>query len=186
MTLDPKAAAATLGEIDAIGKMVRQSAFYRRASLIMILWGALVALGNLATWASPRQAGTVWTAVYVVGFAGHIALGFLDRRNATPPRPFQWRVFTAFFLFFAFGVLWSQGVAHFDGRQMSVFWPTYFMLAYILVGLWAGMALIVIGGAVTALTLFGFVFISGPWFEPWMALVNGGGLVLGGLWMRRA
>ena len=37
MTLDPKAAAATLGEIDAIGKMVRQSAFYRRASLIMIL-----------------------------------------------------------------------------------------------------------------------------------------------------
>jgi len=25
----------------------------------------------------------------------------------------------------------------------------------------------------------------GAWFEPWMALVNGGGLVLGGLWMRR-
>jgi hypothetical protein len=32
--------------------------------------------------------------------------------------------------------------------------------------------------------LVGYFFL-GPWFEPWMAVVNGGGLVLGGLWMRR-
>ena len=27
--------------------------------------------------------------------------------------------------------------------------------------------------------------VIGTWFDLWMALVNGGGLVLGGLWMRR-
>jgi hypothetical protein len=58
------------------------------------------------------------------------------------------------------------------------------MLIYTVVGLWFGLAFVVIGVGVTVLTLIGYFFI-GAWFEPWMALVNGGGLILGGLWMRR-
>ena len=42
-----------------------------------------------------------------------------------------------------------------------------------------------IGAAVIALTLIGYLW-AGPWFELWMAFVNGGGLLLGGLWMRRS
>ena len=82
-------------------------------------------------------------------------------------------------------LLWTQGFARFSPRQMGAFWPTYFMLAYALVGLWAGRALIVIGLGVSAATALAFAY-AGDWFEPWMALVNGGGLALGGLWMRRA
>ncbi|TQF39737.1 hypothetical protein UNPF46_12005 [Bradyrhizobium sp. UNPF46] len=41
-----------------------------------------------------------------------------------------------------------------------------------------------IGLGVTALTLIGYVYI-GEAFPLWMAFVNGGGLILGGLWMRR-
>ena len=37
---------------------------------------------------------------------------------------------------------------------------------------------------VSALTLIGFFYI-GEAFPLWMAFVNGGGLILGGLWMRR-
>ena len=184
MTIDPKAAAAALSDIDAVGAMVRQSVFYRRASLIMILWGGLVALGYLAEWLFPLQAGTVWVCVYVLGFTGNVALPAVDRRGDSARR-FDWRLFAAFFLFFFFGFLWSQGIAHFSPRQLGAFWTSYFMLAYMLAGLWAGRALIVIGCGVTALTMLGFVY-AGPWFSPWMALVNGGGLVLGGLWMRRA
>ena len=184
MTIDPKSAAAALSDIDAVGAMVRQSVFYRRASLIMILWGVLTGLGYLATWLWPRQAGWVWACVYFLGFIGSFVILAIEKRG-TPSRRFDWRIFAAYFLFFFFGFLWSQGLGHFNGRQMSAFWPTYFMLAYMLVGLWAGRALIVIGFGVTALTLIGFVY-AGPWFEPWMALVNGGGLILGGLWMRRA
>ncbi len=39
--------------------------------------------------------------------------------------------------------------------------------------------------AVTVLTLAGFLWL-GEAFDLWMAFVNGGGLVLGGLWMRRS
>ena len=48
-----------------------------------------------------------------------------------------------------------------------------------------GGAFVVIGTAIIALTLIGY-FFAGPWFELWMALVNGGGLLLGGFWMRRS
>jgi len=41
------------------------------------------------------------------------------------------------------------------------------------------------GMAVSALTLIGYFFV-GDAFDLWMAFVNGGGLVLGGLWMRRS
>lgn len=42
----------------------------------------------------------------------------------------------------------------------------------------------VFGVAITALTLIGYFFI-GEAFPLWMGFVNGGGLILGGLWMRR-
>ena len=43
---------------------------------------------------------------------------------------------------------------------------------------------VAIGLSITALTLIGYFYV-GEWFEPWMAVVNGGGFILGGMWMRR-
>ena len=54
-----------------------------------------------------------------------------------------------------------------------------------MVGLWVGYAFVAIGLGISALTLIGYFFV-GYWFPLWMAVVNGGGLVLGGLWMRRS
>jgi hypothetical protein len=44
---------------------------------------------------------------------------------------------------------------------------------------------VAIGLSIGALTLIGY-FFSGDVFDLWMAVVNGGGLILGGLWMRRS
>jgi hypothetical protein len=41
-----------------------------------------------------------------------------------------------------------------------------------------GLAGLVLAGLIASLL--------GEWFHLWMAVVNGGGLVLGGLWMRRS
>jgi hypothetical protein len=59
------------------------------------------------------------------------------------------------------------------------------MLPYVMTGFWFGRVFVVIGMSVIALTLLGY-FLAGPWFTLWMAVVNGGGLLLGGLWMRRS
>ena len=68
---------------------------------------------------------------------------------------------------------------------MDAFWPIYFMMVYTIAGLWFGYAFVAIGVGITALPLIGY-FFAGDWFNLWMAVVDGGGLMLGGLWMRRS
>jgi hypothetical protein len=183
-SIDAKEAASALSDIASIAHRVRQSTTYNLASLMLILWGVLVFAGNVATYLWPQQGGYIWIVANALGFLGSCAIGAFESRR-TKLRNFDLRAVAAFLLFFAFGILWSIGLGHFTPRQLGVFWPTYFMMIYTIVGLWVGWAFVAIGLGITALTLIGY-FFSGPWFDLWMAMVNGGGLILGGLWMRRS
>ena len=77
-------------------------------------------------------------------------------------------------------------LGHYGPRELGAFWPIYFMLFYTIGGLWFGHAFVAIGLGITVLTLIGYFFVDGAAFLLWMAVVNGGGLILGGLWMRRS
>jgi hypothetical protein len=182
-SIDPKEAASALSDIDSIGRRVRQSLIYNLASMIMILWGALVFAGNITSFLWPRAAGLAWLAVYAAGIAGSLAISALGYAR-TRIRTVDTRMLIAFLLFLAFG-MFTCWLGHFTPRQMGTFWAIYFMLIYIIAGLWVGQAFVAIGVSITALTLIGYFFV-GAWFEPWMAAVNGGGLILGGLLMRRS
>jgi hypothetical protein len=182
-SIDAKEAASALSDIASIAHRVRQSTTYNLASLMLILWGVLVFAGNVATYLWPQQGGYIWIVANALGFLGSCAIGAFEGRR-TKLRNFDLRAVAAFLLFFAFGILWSIGLGHFTPRQLGVFWPTYFMMVYTVVGLWVGSAIVAIGLGITTLTLIGY-FFSGDAFDLWMAVVNGGGLVLGGLWMRR-
>jgi len=181
--IDSKQASEALAEIDDIVQRVRQSELYQLASLAAVWWGVLVFAGNIATWLWPIHAGYTWVGVNAVGVAGLIAL-----RVFNPPRShhpgFEIRFPQMFVLFFAFGYICTNVIGHFGPRELGAFWPIYFMLFYVLAGLWFGYAFVAIGLGITALTLIGFFYI-GEAFPLWMAFVNGGGLILGGLWMRR-
>jgi hypothetical protein len=180
--IDSQQASEALADINAIARRVRQSRIYNLASLLMTMWGALVFVGNIASFAWPRSAGYIWIAVNVVGLAGSFAVSAFTYAR-TGVRTFDLRTLMAFLLFFAFGIA-TCVLGHFGPRELGVFWAIYFMLFYTIAGLWVGMAFVVIGVGISALTLIGYL-LAGSWFEPWMAVVNGGGLVLGGLWMRR-
>jgi hypothetical protein len=183
--IDSKEAREALSEIDEMVRRVRQSQTYDIASLTMILWGALVFAGNIATWLWPREGDYFWIAVYVAGLAGMFAISALTQ-SRTSVRSFDLRVLVAYLLFFAFGYFCSALLGHFTPRQQGTFWPIYFMLFYSMAGLWFGYAFIAIGVCISALTLIGYYFVAGFSFLPWMAVVNGGGLILGGFWMRRS
>ena len=183
-SIDAKEAASALSDIEDISRRVRRSQIYELASQIMIMWGVLIIAANLATWASPRYAGSIWIGVNTLGVLGTTVLSTSGgprsgARRADPRR------LAAFLLFFAFGYFCSGMLGHFGGRQMDAFWPIYFMLFYVLAGLWLANAFVVIGLSITALILIGYFFVEGAVFSLWMALFHGGGLVLGGLWMRR-
>jgi hypothetical protein len=182
--IDPREAASALSDIDSIVHRVRQSTIYNLASLMLIMWGALTFAGYLVTWLSPRNSGYAWIAVYVAGIAGSFAISAFGYAR-TRIRTFDFRTFAAFLLFIASGIFISRWLGHFTPRQMGTFWPIYFMLVYTLAGLWVGQAFVAIGLSIITLTLIGYFYI-GDAFDLWMAFVNGGGLVLGGLWMRRS
>jgi hypothetical protein len=182
-SIDPKEAASALSDIESIARRVRQSTMYRLSSLLTILWGVLVFAGDIASFLWPGSAGLIWISVYVVGIAGSFVISAAGY-SRTGVRTVDVRMLLAYLLFIAFG-LFCCWLGHFTAaRQIGTFWPIYFMLVYSIVGLWVGYTFVAIGLSITALTLIGYFFV-GDWFEPWMAVVNGGGLILGGLWMRR-
>jgi hypothetical protein len=183
MSIESREAAAALDDIAQISRRVRQSTVYRISSLLIIMWGVLVFAGNLATWLSPDTAGYAWLAVDIAGIVGSFAVSALDHVR-TGIRSFDLRTLAALLLFFAFGFFCTEVLGHFTPRQQGAFWPIYFMLFYSVAGLWFGYAFIAIGLGITALTLVGYFFI-GEAFPLWMAFVDGGGLILGGFWMRR-
>jgi hypothetical protein len=182
--MDSRQASSALAQIEEIGARVRQSLFYRRTSAMLILWGALTFVGHLGTFFTPQLSRYSWIAIMILGIGGSVAIGRVTAKSEGVNN-FNVRIFAAFVIFIAFGFVWSVGIGQFGARQLGAFWTSYFMLPYILLGLWLGWAFVAIGTAVMALTFIGY-FYSGDWFALWMAFVNGIGLILGGVWMRRS
>jgi len=181
--IDARQAAQTLSDIDDIVRRVRQSRTYDVASRMIILWGVLVLAGNLANYPWPRQAAYIWIGVNVVGTVGSLAIAFSFARRKSGQR-IGGRILLAFVLIFSFGILCSCVLGHFGPREMATFWPIYSMLFYCIAGLWFGYAFLALGLGISALVLIGYFFITGDGFLLWMAAVNGGGLIVSGLWMR--
>lgn len=181
--IDSREAQAALDDIQDMVARVRQSRTYDIASQIMIVAGVMVLAGNIATYVAPRYAYYIWPGINALNVIAVAVISVLSYRR-TGVRAFDFRVFAAFLLFYGFGILCVSVLGHFGWRELSVFWPVYFMLFYCLAGLWFGRAFLTIGLSITALTLIGYFFIGGGLFMLWMAAVNGGGLMLSGFWMR--
>src|SRR4051812_14932431 len=183
-SIDAKEAASALSDITSIAHRVRRSTIYKISSLVLIMWGVVSCVGYVLTYLSPHTARYSWIALFVGGIAGWIAISAIQRKQSGV-RSLDLRMLTGFALFVAFG-LFTCLLGQFGPRQLSTFWPIYFMLAYTIPGLWTGVAFVVIGLSISAATLIGYVFVEGSAFSLWMAFVSGGGLILGGLWMRRS
>jgi hypothetical protein len=182
MTINPSEASAMLADVEAVIGKVKQSRSYRLAGLVMILWGVIVVAGNILAALSPRWAGWSWLAADSLGALLTVLLIW---RSSPAGEAISTRLIAAFALFFLFGLVWSASIGRFGPRELDAFWPTLFLFGYALVGIWFGAVFCAIGLGLTALILAGY-FWSGDWFTLWLAVFNGGGLILCGAWMRRA
>jgi hypothetical protein len=181
VTLNADEAGAALADIESIASRVKQSSIYRTSGLILIGWGALVAVGNLAEPFAGRWAGGIWIALNLLGVAMTIFLLSRSRQGGGAPI----RTMAAFALFFAFGLAWSLLLGKMGPREQDAFWPTLFLFGYALAGLFFGRAFTLLGIGLAALILAGYEWV-GAGLGVYLAAVNGGGLMLCGYWMRRA
>ncbi|MEA2773954.1 MAG: hypothetical protein QOD93_6916 [Acetobacteraceae bacterium] len=185
MTVDRESAATSLTAIEQAERRTTQAIFYGIASSFLILWGVVTAAGYAFGQVYPGYAHIVWPVLTVLGLAVTVAMVARNRDGLTATRSeMGGRLVSAQIALIGFGVLAVMILGPFSGRQLDAFWPLLFMLGYVLVGIWVGRFFVLCGVAIAALTIAGFWW-SGPWFSLWMAVVNGGGLILGGLWLRR-
>jgi len=184
MTIDPGEAASSLRDIAAVERRTREAVFYAGSSTIFIMWGVLVACGYGATELYPRSAATTWLAVTGLGCAATAAIVAL-RMRAHPGESRDWRIIWAMAAFAVFGAAWAYLLGPVVPRPMMyAFQPSLALLGVILLGLWLGRFFVILGLAGLALIVVGYLQPE-PWLRFWMAAVQSGTFILGGLWLRR-
>jgi hypothetical protein len=184
MTIDPSEAATSLQDIANIEQRTREALFYSGSSAIFILWGALVAVGYGLTGLYPRSAQTIWLAVPAVGAVATVAIVAMRRRACAGERR-DWRVIWAMTLLMAFGATWSYLLGRLAPPPlMYAFQPSLALVAVILLGLWLGRSFVLLGVAGLVLIAFGYLQDE-PWMRLWMAAVQSGTFIVGGIWLGR-
>ena len=185
MTIDPREASATLQDIATVERRTREAIFYGGSSTIFIIWGVLVACGYALTEFAPRRVGLIWLAVVAVGCATTAILIAL-RRRACPDETHDWRLIWAMLTLVAFGTAWAQLLGRVAPYQLLyAFQPSLSLVGLILLGLWLGRAFVVLGLVGLALIGLGYL-LHEPWLRLWMAIMQSGTFILGGIWLGRS
>jgi hypothetical protein len=183
MAISPGQAAAALEEIERTERRTRISGGYATASPHLILWGCLWAVGYAGCGLLPVERwGLIWLPLIVIGAIGSTWFGSRARGVGTGAS--GWRSAGL-----AFSIALFIGATFFlfrtsDPRPYLVFPALVTGLVYALAGTLAGLPrFAAIGAAIAIVTLAGFV--AAPAFTAfWVAIAGGGGLILGGLWLR--
>jgi hypothetical protein len=184
MTVKPKEAAASLRHIATVEQRTREAVFYGGSSAIFIMWGLLVACGYALAELYPKSANAAWLVISAAGCAA-TALIIGLRMRARPHEARDWRIVWAMVALTVYGATWSSLLGPIVPRTMLYgFQPSLFLLGMILAGLWLGRVFIVLGLVGIALMLAGYLQAE-PLFRVWMAVVQSGTLILGGIWLHR-
>lgn len=172
-------AANALRDITQTERKSGEAYGYQRGAPHLIVWGVVWAIGYGLTYFKPGWQLT-WPVLSIAGAVASFWIGSRMRSDVTT----GWRylaTLVAIIIFIAalFSVLPPQ-----NGSQVGAFFPLLVSLFYAIVGIWAGgRRLIVLSALIVVLTLIGFFYLP-QYFALWMAVVGGGGLVVGGLWLR--
>ncbi|SRR5665213_168794 len=184
MPLSPDEAADALRDISKTEQWSSTAYGYRMAAPHLILWGVVWAIGYGATAAKLRW-DPLWLVLVLTGSLGSFWIGWRMSRGRAK-KAFDWRfgaTFVAVVLFISavFVVMPPRTDA-----QIGAFFPILVALYYALIGIWTrGARMLIAGAALAILTLIGFLYLQSQ-FAMWMTIVGGGGLILGGLWLRSA
>lgn len=184
MAISPGQAAAALEEIERTERRTRVSGGYRTGSPYLILWGCMWAIGYVGCGLVPPQDwGWVWLPLIVIGTAGSIWFG--SRPSAARTGASGWRAFGMALTVALFVVATCFIFRVADPLPYLVFPSLVTGLVYGFAGLFSGLPRLVwIGAAVSLIPLFGYV-VTPALTAFWVAAAGGGGLILGGLWLRQ-
>lgn len=179
-------AQAALSDIDNVTRRGMALKGYRHAGPFLMLWGVVWGLGYLGmARLAPEYWGWLWLGLDAVGVVGSLILA-PKRGTESHAAVKPWRMLAGMVACMAFIL-----------AIVAVF-PKTELLPYIaLPGLFVGFLYTVMGvvnaspryvwiGATVFIATLGGYYLWPQYLAEWLALVGGGGLFLGGLWLRSA
>jgi hypothetical protein len=194
MSIDKAEAAAALA---AAGRSEQQSFSlyaYRFNAPMLVLWGIMWMAADLTIAFAPWTPAKVWAwpAASLVGSL--ICVAYYWRYSARKVRSTQtprsriyfWRMMATWLCTGAFIVGVMYVFAPFKWREPHAFWGLLIALLYAVSGVWAGWRLAALGALLGGLVMYAFFGLSDAAYLPFMGIVCGGGMALGGLWLRTA
>ena len=190
MVISSTEAAEALRDIAQTDRRTRVSGAYHVASPHLILWGLIWALGYTGSGLTPPDKwGLVWLPLIAVGVIGAVALGMRAAgRSGAGSGGAGFSAGKATTLALAIGLF--IGSVYYVFQPASplpylVFPALITALIYVLLGGLLGLPRYVwIGAIMFLVTMAGFVWAKSV-LPFWIAAAGGGGLILGGLWMRK-
>jgi hypothetical protein len=177
-------AASALTDIESTAGRSRLLKAYHVSGPILMTWGVIWALGYSAMGLlPPAQWGLVWLVLDVIGIVATILLARAGKSGAKAGQ--GWKIGASVVTIMAFMTA-TYAVFQPTSVDPAIVYPGLMTgLVYAGVGIAFAPRYLWIGAAVFAASLVGYFFFH-PWLAFWMAAVGGGGLLVSGLWLRRA
>jgi len=187
MTISKAEAASALTDIEDVRRRTTSAVEYERASPLLIVWGVVWLLGYFACGALPINLwGLAWLPLVVLGTAASIRVG--SRASKRESRLAQehslGRALLATICITAFLICVGMVIGPIQSDGYMVLPALILGLAYTLVGLATLPRLAWIGAAIFVCTMAGY-WLARPALPYWVAIAGGGGLIMGGFWLRR-
>ncbi|HEY5338917.1 MAG TPA: hypothetical protein VIJ85_11985 [Rhizomicrobium sp.] len=181
MPLTTEEAAAALKDITQTEQRSTAAYSYRMSSPHLILWGFVWLIGY-GVMAAKIHWDPLWLVLSIGGSVGSFYIGW--RMSNRKQAGFDWRYTASFLVICGFISAILTVLPPQSDAQFGAFFPILVALYYALIGIWTrGLRMLFAGVALAVLTLIGFFYLRDV-FDLWMAIVGGGGLILGGLWLR--
>jgi hypothetical protein len=184
MTVTRDDAQQTLREMTQTVRRSSAAYSYYQSAPHLLLWGVIWVVGYGLSYWRP-QLWELWPILCAAGIAGSVTIGMRMKAHQGAVRDLR-PIATVVAVTLLIGALFAILPAYAIGRSAGAFFPLLVAFYYALIGIWAhAVRMLILGVALAALTLAAFFLIPG-FFPLWMAIVGGGGLILGGLWLRSA
>jgi hypothetical protein len=188
--ISPSEAKAALGEVTRVQQRTTLAAGYSLASPYLILSGMVWLAGYAAMGlTAPEHWATVWIALWFVTAIGCFALGRRSRRAGRSPaaggmflavRSIALALSCMAFILATFLLFKPEGLLPY-----LVFPALVMAFIYALIGGLGMFRFVWIGAGVFVVTVAGLVLMPQA-IAFWVGAAGGGGLVFGGLWLRKA
>ena len=160
---------------------------YEIASPYLLLWGILWIIAGTFSIVLPEHTRTGWLIVDTIGI---VATGYLVARDSQrfatgDARTEGIRYAATVVVLSAFITMTFMLFAPVSDIEIQTFITILVAAIYMILGLWTGYRLTVIG-AILAVLVISALFLAPAQFPLMVSILGGGALIAGGLWMRRA